>query len=273
MIKSILRLVRFDLSKVLKEKKVIILYLLILLYAITRSQYIYIPNLNMIDIVMVIQMNSPFVIIVESFFSIYIGSNLFIEKELSCFIKSRIKYKRNWIISKIASILIINVVIFLVTIIISFITGLIIGGYGTEWGNRILSLPPGHPYAALYSPYKLLLINTIIFTSVMTLLSLISGMIYLKFNATYLGISITLMYMLGSSALSFLGGGAIAKAIIFTNYIIFSRRNYFNTESELMYMTTRQSLIYPIIALAVLVVYCVWRVKKFEFRTGDKKYE
>ena len=273
MIKSILMLLRFNLNKSLNKKNAIILYLIILLYSIIKSQCVFIPGLNMTDIEVVIQMNSPFVIIVQAFFSIYIGSSLFIEKDLDYFIKSRIKCKRIWLISKIVSILVINIIISLITIAISFLFGVIIGGSGISWSDRVLNLPPEYPYAALYSPFKLLFINIVVFTLIMTLLSLISGLIYMKYNRVYLGISIILMYMLGSSALSFLGDGSVTKAIIFTNYIIFSRRNYYNTESELIYMTTKQSIIYPTVGLVILVIYFIIRIKSFEFKLGDKKYE
>lgn len=247
--------------------------MLISTYFIIKSPYNYIGDINMFDIVCLIQMEYVFPVLIISILSVYLSSVVFIDRELDQFVKIRIGNKRKWLASKILSIILINIVLFLSIILISLILGVIVGNFQIGWGYGILSRLYAYPYAEFYSHFKLIIINMLTFVLFMSSICILVGIICVKTNKSVIGMGCGFFYMVASPALSFMAYGKLINSFVFTNYIVFSRRNFMNTEGEINFFTTRESVIYPLILLTLVFIVSIYMIKFVDFKVGNKKYE
>ena len=273
MIKNISKLVRYDLKRVIEKKNIIIFLILIATYFIIKSPYKYIGDINMFDIVCLIQMEDMLPVLIISILSVYLSSVVFIDRDLDQFVKIRIGNKRKWFTSKILSIILINILLFLSISLISLILGIVVGNFKFGWGDGILSRVHAYPYAGFYSHFKLIIINMITFVLFMSSICILIGIICVKTNKSVIGMGCGFFYMVASPALSFMASTKLINSFIFTNYIVFNRRNFMNTEAEMIFLTTRESVIYPLILLTLVLIVSIYVIKFVDFKGGDKKYE
>ncbi|MGL4875890.1 MAG: hypothetical protein ACRC30_14720 [Clostridium sp.] len=264
--------VRYDFIRLLDRRNILIFSFFtgVYVFLIFNSPYTYLEGLNLFDVPIIIQMENTAAIQVICMLSVYLSSMIFVDRCLDPFVKIRIKSKREWFVGKVVSVIMINIVLFIIITGIGIIIGVFVAKLGLGWGKGVTTRLFAYPYAGFYSQFRLIVINMSIFISLMSAIGIISGLIYVKVNKGYVGIIISYIYMIGSNAFIMVAHNNLFSLIIFYNYICFARRNYMNTFEEGLYLTVREAMIYPGILLGIVCLVGYALIKHMEFKIESK---
>ena len=211
--------------------------------------------------------------------SIYLSAIIFFNNELDLLSKIRIKNKRYWLISKVITLLILNLIIIILVTIMTLIVGIIYFKFSLGWSNESISLAKKIPmtvtdfkYTIFYYPLKLILINSAIYVFFMTFISLLSNMISLIFKIPKLSIILPSIYLIASFIITFTPGFKLSKFFVVNSYIAFGYRNYYNFgDLGELCLTFRQAFFIPLALLIILFFISLLVIRKIDFSIGEKR--
>ena len=280
MFKNIKNLIIYDLKYIYYQRIYIYIYILISIFiVINLNSRLSGIDTNLWDLYGVVFMNSMLVIYVPCIISLYFSALIFFDSEINTFVKIRIVNKRQWLISKIISIGIFNIIIITILTIITLVIGSIFRGLSSTWSNAVL-LEANRTsvniltfkYVNFYSPAKLIFINSVTFTIFMTSIGVLGSIISLKFNKPKLGLLMSVNYIIFSLLFRSIPGTKIFKYISYQNFILFGQRNYYDFDKmSNLYLTTREAFIIPLTLLIITVIFGVINIKKVDFLIGEKR--
>lgn len=280
MLKYIKNLILYDFKNIYAKRNIIFLYIIISSILIVNL-IPKVPSLvcNYLDFYGYIFMNSSLIAYLPCILSIYFSAIIFFNNELDLLIKIRIKNKYYWLISKLFTMLILNLFIIILLTMITLIIGIIYFKLAIGWGENSISLAKQIPmtvtdfkYTIFYSPLKLILINSGIYTLFMTFISLFAIIVSLVFKMPKLAVILPSIYLIVSFFISIIPNFKLAKFLNSNSYIMFGYRNYYKfSELSGLFLTFRQAFFIPLIFLIILVFISLVIVRKIDFGIGEKR--
>ena len=275
MIRDFFKLVQFDLYKIYRKRYILVFWIICIVYlslSCVMKQY---RNNTITDIIAVLQMNEGFGIVITCIVGIFLALFIFIEKDNCISVYMRVNSKRKWMLSKVVSIIWVNMMLFLCFFIITSIIGIIYGeptfklsvDFGEQIGGEYI-------YMSAYPIYKIVLVNAIVFITFTSSLGFIAGWIYIKCNKAYVGISIVIFYLLSSCAVTLWSfTNPILRYFNAMNYISLGSRNFYNTINETQYFTEGQVVCYTSCFMIIVIIYLIVRAKSIKCQIGKNVNE
>lgn len=263
----IFNLCKYDIKRILNKKYIIELYIIVIAFIMINSGYQCIENYKVWDISLVMQTEIVSLSIIAAVVSVYISNYIAFDMKMSRFINIRMDSKLQWFISKVISIILLNLFIISVMVFVSIIIGVVYGGLSYTWTyeeNMFF-------YKIFYSPYKIIFINILTFTLFLSFLEIVGLIVSLVFKNYKVGITIVFLYIISSPLLTYFGKVRVKKYFAFTSYILFGNRNYYNKDIEFMYLTVKQALVIPMILFIILFVIGLFIIRNLEIDIGAKK--
>lgn len=279
MLKNVKNLILHDLKYIIYKRKVIYLFLLVSIYMIFNFSFkVSGSSLNLWDLYGAVFMSSSMTLYIPCIMSIYFSATIFFDSELNTFIKIRILSKRQWYVSKVITIFILNLFTILIFSLISLIIGGIFFGLSNTWSDSSIIAANetsmnvlNFKYVNFYSPVKLLFINSIIYSTFMCFIVIISSLIGILFNKPNIGLLMPIFYIFISLILRIMNGSKILKYIIYQNYMLFGQRNYYNSDMIVnLYLTMKEAFFIPIILFIITIILGLIIIKKVDFIIGEK---
>ncbi|APF28158.1 putative membrane protein [Clostridium sporogenes] len=202
-----------------------------------------INNSNMWDLYSFAYIDTDTLINVLFFFSLYFTSNCFNHSSFEMFIQIRGNNFFKWFSSKIISIFIFNIIISTITAILLIVIGISTIGYSLKWSSMAQDFCQ---YSKFYSPQKVVCFNIITYSFLVTFLSEILGILFLKFKNNKIPMIMSIIYFIVDKFIFNFGKSImhLLRYLSLNSYLIFANREFYKGTTD--YITVKAGIIIPI---------------------------